>query len=149
MEHAQDMRPLEYPYYSEEPVTESDWHYLAGAYLRTVLGPLGEYLPRHLRGYRREGDELLPLAGADRLVSQVLGVELRVEERLLRLVDATTGELLLTYEELDHRRREAEESLREAEESRRVAEESRRDAEQALRRERERVAELERRLREP
>jgi len=65
-------------------------------------------------GYRQVEEEPL--------VSQVLGLELRVEGNFLRLVDPRTGEKLLTPLEAQEARRQAEEARRQAE--RRAAEEA-------------------------
>jgi Uma2 family endonuclease len=93
-----------------------------------LFDPLGETLPTPLRGYRLEGGEYLPMAGA-RLRSEVLGVELVVEKGQLRLYDVETGERLLTHEESEAARRAAEARAATAEakaaeeaEARRVAE---------------------------
>src|SRR5438034_7641989 len=54
-----------------------------------LYDPLGEYLRPPLQGYRlQEGEyQRLPSGGEGELVSQVLGVELRVEAGRLRVVD--------------------------------------------------------------
>ena len=67
-----------------------------------VYDPLGEYLRPALQGYRLEDGEYqrMPSASPDQLVSQVLGLEIRLEAGDLRLYNATTGERLLTHEEI-------------------------------------------------
>ena len=63
-----------------------------------LYDPLGEYLQPPLQGYRlQEGEyqRMLPGSGGE-LASQELGLELRVEEGRLRLVNPATGERLLT-----------------------------------------------------
>jgi Uma2 family endonuclease len=78
-----------------------------------LYDPLGEYLRPPLQGYRlQEGEyqRLLP-SGEGELVSQVLGVELRVEAGRLRVVDPATGERLLTPAEAQAARRAAEAEL--------------------------------------
>jgi len=78
-----------------------------------LYDPLGEYLRPPLQGYRlQEGEyqRLLP-GGEGELVSQVLGVELRVEAGRLRVVDPATGERLLTPAEAQAPRRAAEAEL--------------------------------------
>jgi Uma2 family endonuclease len=72
-----------------------------------IFDPLRETKSSQLRGYRLEGGEYLPLAGA-RLKSQVLGLELVLEEGVLRLYDPQTGERLRTHEEAEAARRAAE-----------------------------------------
>ena len=75
-----------------------------------LYDPLGEYLRPSLQGYRlQEGEyQRLPPEGQGRLTSQALGLELRVEEGRLRLVNPETGERLLTpAEALAARRTEA------------------------------------------
>jgi Putative restriction endonuclease len=63
-----------------------------------LYDPLGEYLRPPLQGYRRQEGEYqrVPSEGEGRLTSQALGLELRLEEGRLRLVNPTTGERLLT-----------------------------------------------------
>ncbi len=78
-----------------------------------LYDPLGEYLRPPLQGYRlQEGEyqRLLP-GGEGELVSQVLGVELRVEAGRLRVIDPETGERLLTPAEAQAPRRAAEAEL--------------------------------------
>src|SRR5215471_7168884 len=72
-----------------------------------VYDPLGEYLRPPLQGYRlHEGEyQRLRPAGEEGLISQVLGLELRVEAGRLRVVDPATGERLLTPAELQAARR--------------------------------------------
>lgn len=64
-----------------------------------IFDPLGEYLTPRLRGYRLVGDEYVPMNGGP-LASEVLGLELRVEEEQLRLFDPARGEYLLYPDEL-------------------------------------------------
>jgi len=72
-----------------------------------LFDPFGEYLEPRLVGFRlaewgyRRSEE-------EPLVSQVLGLELRVEGEMLRLVDPATGEKLLTPLEAQEARRRAE-----------------------------------------
>ena len=119
-----------------------------------VYDPLGEYLRPALQGYRlQEGDyQRVQPASAGHLVSQVLGLEMRLEEGRLRLVDPTTGERLLTHEEAQEARQIAQDRAAQAEDRAAQAEDraaqevaARQEAEAALHRLR---AELARRQRE-
>lgn len=86
-----------------------------------LFDPLGEYLRPPLMAFR-----LLPegyrQVEEEPLISQVLGLELRVEGNLLRLVDPRTGEKLLTPQEAQEARRQAEQRAAEEVEARRKAE---------------------------
>lgn len=79
-----------------------------------VFDPAGEALDPPLRGWRRQGDVLVPIepeAGAARRRLRSEALELFVEEEghQVRLIDARTGKpLLLPAEEADARRAEAE-----------------------------------------
>lgn len=85
-----------------------------------LFDPEGDYLDTRLKGYRREGDEYLPMrAGPGGVIaSEVLGVNLFVEHERLRMVDATTGEKLPWVEEMERAHDEAERARAEAERSR-------------------------------
>jgi Uma2 family endonuclease len=75
-----------------------------------LYDPLGEYLRPALQGYRLQDGEYqrIPPGGDGRLSSQALGLELRVEDGRLRVVNPVTGERLLTpAEALAARRAEA------------------------------------------
>jgi Uma2 family endonuclease len=74
-----------------------------------LYDPLGEYLRPSLQGYRlQEGEyQRISSEGEGRLTSQALGLELRLEEGRLRLVNAVTGERLLTPAEAQAARRTA------------------------------------------
>ncbi|MBI3925596.1 MAG: Uma2 family endonuclease [Armatimonadetes bacterium] len=65
-----------------------------------LFDPLAEYLPRQVRGYRRQGDELIPMM-REPLHSECLGLDLVVQDRLLRLCDPATGESFRTYSEAE------------------------------------------------
>ncbi len=86
-----------------------------------IFDPLGEYLQPRLVGFRlakwgyRRIEE-------EPLVSRVLGLELRVEGEMLRLVDPATGEKLLTPLEAQEARRLAEAKAAAEAEARRRAE---------------------------
>lgn len=72
-----------------------------------VFDPLQETMRPPLRGFRLENGDYVPLMGS-RLNSEVLGLELRVEQDTLRLYDRKTGKRLLTPQEAEAARREAE-----------------------------------------
>jgi Uma2 family endonuclease len=97
-----------------------------------LYDPLGEYLQPPLQGYRLlEGEyqRMLP-GGEGELASQELGLELRVEEGRLRLVNPTTGARLLTPAEAQAAWR-AEATARQAEATARQAEADARRAAEA------------------
>jgi hypothetical protein len=75
-----------------------------------VYDPLGEYLEPSLQGYRLQGGDYERMCPeADRgLISQVLGVDVRVEQGRLRVVNPTTGDRLMTPAEAQEARRVAE-----------------------------------------
>jgi hypothetical protein len=78
-----------------------------------LYDPLGEYLRPPLQGYRlQEGEyQRITPESAGRFTNQALGLELRLEEGRLRLVDPATGERLLTPAEALAERRFAEAEL--------------------------------------
>jgi Uma2 family endonuclease len=65
-----------------------------------LFDPYSETSHTTLRGFRLEGGEYTPMH-RDSLHSEVLGLELRVEDGLLRLYDPKTGEYLRTPEETE------------------------------------------------
>ncbi len=66
-----------------------------------IFDPLGDYLTPPLRGYRLVGDEYNRMEGdGTRLMSQSLGLELRIVDGWLRLFDPEAGKLLPTPAEL-------------------------------------------------
>ena len=105
--------------------------------------------------------ETLP-DGAMVMHSAVLGLDLRLENGILRFYDPLTGQKLLSHEEAEQTRQQAEQVRQQAEQARQQAEQARQQAEQALREAEERasremeerqvlearLAELERRLRD-
>lgn len=101
-----------------------------------LYDPLGEYLEPPLQGYRLIGRHYQPIPEeGGRLKSEVLGLELGVEEGGLRLYDPMTGEkLLIPMEQAEARRREAE-ARRKAEEIAQREAEARRKAEEIAQRE--------------
>jgi hypothetical protein len=72
-----------------------------------LFDPYSETIRPALRGFRFAGGEYAPMAGAS-LHSEVLGLELRVEQGLLRLYDPKTGERLRTPEEAEAHLRASE-----------------------------------------
>ena len=66
-----------------------------------IFDPLGDYLTPPLRGYRLVGDEYIRMEGdGTRLMSQSLGLELRIVDGWLRLFDPKAASLLPTPAEL-------------------------------------------------
>ncbi|MGQ9627634.1 MAG: Uma2 family endonuclease [Anaerolineae bacterium] len=82
-----------------------------------LFDPLEEYLKPQLKGYHLEGEEYRRMpddftsSGERRLKSEVLGLELRLEEGRLRLYNPKTGQKLLTPAELQDRLSELEAEL--------------------------------------
>ena len=72
-----------------------------------LFDPTGELMSSPLRGFRLSGNEYMPMMGA-RLHSEVLALDLVVEQSWLRLYDPKTGKRLLTHEESEAARRAAE-----------------------------------------
>ncbi len=64
-----------------------------------LFDPLGEYLRGQLRVYRRDNQDLVPVVTRGRYLSQLLGLELVVENELLRLVDPVSRVPYLTQAE--------------------------------------------------
>jgi len=80
-----------------------------------LFDPFAEALKPALRGFRLDGGEYSPMMGSH-LYSEVLGLDLRVEDDQLRLYDLKTGERLRTPEEAEDERR-AEQTARRAAEA--------------------------------
>lgn len=82
-----------------------------------LYDPLGEYLDPPLQGYRLGEREYEWIEPSDQgaLYSEELGLELRLEDGRLRLVDPKTGERLLTPAEAQEARRAAEARAAQAE----------------------------------
>lgn len=99
-----------------------------------IFDPLKEIFPEQLRGFRLQEGAYLPI-DAQPLRSEVLGLDLVVEEGVLRLYDPENGERLRTHAEAEAARRVAE--TRAARET-----EARRQAEAELARLREELARL-------
>lgn len=72
-----------------------------------LFDPTGEALNGQLRGFRLENGDFMPMMGS-RLHSEVLGLELILENGRLRLQHAKTGERLRTHQEAEADRRAAE-----------------------------------------
>jgi Uma2 family endonuclease len=79
-----------------------------------LYDPTSDYLRPPMRGLSLVGDnyELMPTTvvpdGTLTLYSNVLGLELRLVHGILRFVDPTTGQRLLSYREAEQARQEAE-----------------------------------------
>jgi len=74
-----------------------------------VFAPLGAYRKPRLTGFALAGKEYVPMDTApSRLRSNVLGLDLAVEDGNLRFYDPRTDEKLLTYEEAQAARQLAE-----------------------------------------
>jgi len=107
--------------------------------------PTSDYLRPPLRGLSLVGDNYEPMPttvlpdGTLTLHSNVLGLELRLVQGVLRFVDPTTSQQLLSH-------REAEQAWQEAEQARQEAEQARQEAEEHARREAAARAEVEARL---
>lgn len=84
--------------------------------------PTGDYLKPQLQGFRLVGGNYVPMEGvilADgtfSLPSEVLGLDLRLDSGKLHFYDVTTGEKLLTYQELAEARQQAEQDKLQAQE---------------------------------
>lgn len=89
-----------------------------------LYDPLGEYLRPSLQGYRLEDEEYERIASEREfvLVSEALGLELRLENGRLRVVYPETGEPLLTPAEAYAARRVAEARVLEEAVQRQIAE---------------------------
>jgi len=87
-----------------------------------IFDPFSEYLKPNLRGYRLSEDEYVPLQG-NRIISDVLGLELTAEEGTLRLYETFSRKKLLTPVETARARDEAQKQLEIEREARMKAEE--------------------------
>lgn len=82
--------------------------------------PTGDYLDPQLKGLRLVEGNYLPMPatvlpdGSRVLTSEVLGLELRLQADSLRFYDPVTGEKLLTHQESEQARRQAEQARVEA-----------------------------------
>ncbi len=113
-----------------------------------LFDPAGEYLQPVLQGYRLEEVGYRPIPpieteeGGIRLSSTILGLEMQVEEGMLRLYDPTTGERLLTPLEAQEARRRESRRRQQAEARARQEAERRRQAEERLKQLEEELARL-------
>ena len=121
----------------EDTGTKRALYAMLGVQEYFIYDPLGEYLRPALQGYRlQEGEyQRVQPVSAGHLVSQVLGLEMRLEEGRLRLFSPTTGERLLTYEEAEEALQRAQERATQAEERATQAEERATQAEERATRE--------------
>ena len=114
--------------------------------------PTSDYLRPPLQGWSLVGDnyERMPTTalpdGTLTLYSNVLGLELRLAHGVLRFVDRTTSQQLLSHGEAEQARQEAEQARQAAEQARQVAEQARQAAEEDTRREAAARAQAEARL---
>lgn len=72
-----------------------------------IFDPFGDTMRPALRGFRLEGGDYVPIVGT-RLKSEVLGLELRLDDGKLRLYDFKQNQRLLTRAESHAARRAAE-----------------------------------------
>lgn len=86
-----------------------------------IFDPLSETVGPALRGFRLEDGEYVSLP-ATRMSSEVLGLDLKVEDGWLRLYDRKTGKRLMTSREAREARRAAEEKVKEESGARQAAE---------------------------
>jgi Uma2 family endonuclease len=86
-----------------------------------IFDPLSETMRPTLRGFRLEDGDYLPIVGT-RLYSEVMGLELRLEEGTLRLYNPKASTYLLTRKEVHAARRAAEAERQKAEAARQTAE---------------------------
>jgi Uma2 family endonuclease len=123
--------------------------------------PTHDYLMPPLQGARLVAGSyqtMLPATLPDGtlvLHSDVLGLDLRLEDGTLRFYDPATGQKLLSHAEIEQTLHAAEQARQAAEQARQTAEQARREAEERAMREEAarqaaeaRIAELEARLRE-
>ncbi len=86
-----------------------------------LYDPLAEYLSPALQGFRLQNKTLVQMESmTGELTCQTLGIQLRLSEKSLEMVDLASGELLLT---------EAEDNARRADQFRESADQYRQDAE--------------------
>jgi hypothetical protein len=82
--------------------------------------PTGDYLDPQLKGFRLVQDNYFPIPATRfaenslTLFSEVLKLELRLQEGEFRFYDPATFQILLTYQETEQARREAEQRAEQA-----------------------------------
>jgi Uma2 family endonuclease len=106
-----------------------------------LFDPTGELFSSPLRGFRLQGNDYVPMMGS-RLRSEVLELDLVVEQGRLRLYDPKTGQRLLTHEESEVARRAAEAKAASAEAKAAQESAARQAVEAELARLREEIAKL-------
>jgi Uma2 family endonuclease len=116
----------------EDLGTKRALYALLGVQEYFLYDPLGEYLRPPLQGYRLEGSEYqrMESLGPETLMSEALGVALRLEANQLHLIDPTTGERLLSPAEAYKARRQ-EAAARQAAEAQAAQEAAARQAAEA------------------
>jgi len=89
-----------------------------------LFDPHGEYLKPRFQGFQLIGGEYVPMTAAAgmRLYSEVLGLNLVVEENSLRFYDPRTGERLRTHREAEAERRQETAARRQEITARKAAE---------------------------
>jgi Uma2 family endonuclease len=99
-----------------------------------LFDPFGEYLRPRLQGFRllRGRYQSIPLEQDGSLLSRVTGLRMKPEGKRLRLIDASTGEMLPWPEESETARVRAEVARRKEEEARHAAEARAQAAEERL-----------------
>jgi hypothetical protein len=116
--------------------------------------PTQDYLHPPLQGFQLVGENYVPLPdttlpdGTVVIHSAVLGLDLRLLNRVLRFFDPMTNQYLLSYQETEQARQAAEQARQAAEQARQAAETRARQEATARAAAEARLAELEARLRE-
>jgi Uma2 family endonuclease len=113
---------------TQDQGTKRERYALLGVQEYFQYDPTRDYLEPPLQGFYLVGNTYQPMPGTTSpegtlvLRSDVLGLELRLEEGTLRFYDPTTGQRLLSYQEAEQARQEAEQARQAAEERARAAE---------------------------
>jgi len=106
---------------TQDQVTKRERYAALGVQEYFQYDPTRDYLEPPLQGFYLVGNTYQPIPGTASsegtlvLRSDVLGLELRLEEETLRLYDPATGQRLLSYQEAEQARQAAEERTRAAE----------------------------------
>jgi Uma2 family endonuclease len=99
----------------EDLVTKSVLYARLGVKEYFIFDPLEEYLEETLQGFRLEDKDYVPMDVVEgQLFSRELGLEMRREETILRLVDPATGEKVLSSLDFPAKVDELEEKARTA-----------------------------------